>query len=111
MKRDAMGAVFQALASERRRRMLDIIKKDPGCCVNDVCAFFDESRIGVMKHLRVLEDAGLVVSRKQGRQRALFFNSVPIQMIHERWTTEFSAIWAAQLTRVKYRVENKGKAK
>jgi DNA-binding transcriptional ArsR family regulator len=107
MKSDAMDAVFRALASESRRRILDIVKDQPGCSVNHVAGFFDESRINVMKHLRVLEEAGLIHSEKQGRTRKLYFNCVPIQMIHERWTTEYSAMWAGQLTRVKYRVESK----
>jgi len=102
-----MDAVFRALASESRRRILDIVKDRPGCNVNHVAGFFDESRINVMKHLRVLEEAGLVHSEKQGRTRKLYFNCVPIQLIHERWTTEYSAMWAGRLTRVKYRVETK----
>ena len=105
-----MDAVFQALASVSRRRILDIIKERPGCSVNHVAGFFAESRINVMKHLRVLEDAGLIHSEKEGRTRKLYFNCVPIQLIHERWTTEYSALWAGRLTRVKYRVETrKGK--
>jgi DNA-binding transcriptional ArsR family regulator len=110
MESDAMDAVFQALASVSRRRILDIIKERPGCSVNHVAGFFAESRINVMKHLRVLEDAGLIHSEKEGRTRKLYFNCVPIQLIHERWTTEYSALWAGRLTRVKYRVETrKGK--
>ena len=62
-----------------------------------------------MKHLRVLEDANLIVSRKEGRTRKLFFNAVPIQLIYDRWTTEYSALWAERLTRVKYTVEAKEK--
>jgi DNA-binding transcriptional ArsR family regulator len=107
MEADAMDAVFRALASESRRRILDIVKDRPGCSVNHVAGFFDESRINVMKHLRVLEEAGLIHSEKQGRTRKLYFNCVPIQLIHERWTTEYSAMWAGRLTRVKYRVESK----
>jgi DNA-binding transcriptional ArsR family regulator len=107
MESDAMDAVFQALASESRRRILDIVKDRPGCSVKHVAAFFDASRINVMKHLRVLEEAGLIHSEKQGRTRKLYFNCVPIQLIHERWTTEYSAMWARRLTKVKYRVESK----
>ncbi len=103
-----MDAVFQALGHAHRRRMLDIVKEQPGCSVNDVCAFFDVSRIAVMKHLRVLEEADLIVSQKEGRKRKLFFNTVPIQMIYDRWTTEFSAFWAQRLVDIKYNVESKG---
>lgn len=106
MKREAMDAVFKALAHPERRQILDILKQRPGCCVNEVCVYFDSSRIAVMKHLQVLERARLIHSEKTGRERKLFFNSVPIQMIYDRWTDEFSRIWASQLTRVKYRIEN-----
>jgi DNA-binding transcriptional ArsR family regulator len=100
-----MDAVFQALAHPDRRRMLDIIKNDPGCSVESVSRFFEFSRIAVLKHLRVLERAGLIHSEKPGRTRKLYFNVVPIQMIYDRWTTDYSALWARRLTRIKYKVE------
>ena len=100
-----MNDVFQALASTSRRKILDIVKDNPGCSVNSVCEHFDMSRIAVMKHLRVLEDAELILSDKNGRTRELFFNTVPIQMIYDRWTTEFSSLWAKSLTAVKYKLE------
>jgi DNA-binding transcriptional ArsR family regulator len=106
MKHDEMDAVFAALASEPRRRILDILKKEPGCNVNRVCEFFDIGRIAVMKHLDALEGANLIVSEKVGRERLLWFNPVPIHMIHDRWTTEYSAYWAGPLARLKYRLEN-----
>ena len=100
-----MDTVFQALGNASRRRMLDIVKKTPGIAVGQLAAEFDVSRIAVMKHLAMLEQAGLLVSEKVGRLRRLYFNAVPIQLIHERWTTEYSAFWAGQLTRIKYQVE------
>ena len=107
MNGDQMDAVFAALASEPRRRVLDVLKKEPGANVNRVCEFFDDmGRIAVMKHLAVLESAQLVLSEKVGRERHLYFNPVPIHMIHDRWTTEFSAYWAGHLSRMKYRLEN-----
>lgn len=102
-----MDAVFQALANESRRRMLDIVKGKPGIGVGALASEFDVSRIAVMKHLAVLEEAGLVVSEKDGRTRRLYFNAVPIQLIHERWTTEYSAYWAGQLTHIKYMAETR----
>lgn len=102
-----MDAVFQALAHESRRRMLDIIKEEPGIGVGALASEFDVSRIAVMKHLTVLETAGLIVSEVDGRTRKLYFNVVPIQMIHDRWTTEYSAYWAGQMTRIKYLAESK----
>ena len=106
MKPDEMDAVFGALANEARRRILDILKKEPGCNVNRVCEFFGIGRVAVMKHLDVLEAASLVVSERSGRERLLYFNPVPIHLIYDRWTTEFSAYWAGRLARLKYRVEN-----
>lgn len=100
-----MDAVFQALAHESRRRMLDIVKEEPGIGVGALASTFDVSRIAVMKHLAVLEDAGLVLSEKDGRTRRLYFNAAPIQMIHDRWTTEYSAYWAGEMTRIKYLAE------
>ena len=100
-----MDAVLQALGNESRRRMLDIVKGEPGIGVGLLAARFDVSRIAVMKHLAVLEKANLVISEKDGRTRRLYFNAAPIQMIHDRWTTEYSAYWAGQLTQIKYRAE------
>jgi predicted transcriptional regulator len=100
-----MDAVFQALASESRRRMLDIVKECPGIAVGALANEFDVSRIAVMKHLRVLEQSGLLVSEKTGRTRRLYFNAVPVQMIYDRWTTEYSAYWSGNLTKLKYAAE------
>jgi predicted transcriptional regulator len=104
-----MDAVFEALTSPARRKILDIVKDRPGCGVKHVAKYFAMSRIAVMKHLRVLARAGLILSEKEGRTRKLYFNCVPIQMIYDRWTTEYSSFWASRITRVKYRVESKGK--
>lgn len=106
MSPDALDAVFFALASEPRRRLLDVLKAEPGCNVVRLTEFMPEmGRFAVMKHLAVLERAGLVISQRQGRERRLWFDPTPIQLVHERWTTEFSAYWAARLTRLKYRAE------
>lgn len=100
-----MDAVFQALAHETRRQMLDIVRNEPGIGVGALAAAFDVSRIAIMKHLTSLEQAGLIVSEKDGRMRRLYFNAAPIQMIYDRWTTEYSAYWAGRLTRIKYLAE------
>lgn len=100
-----MDKVFHALASANRRKILDVVRNDPGCSVNAVCAHFDVSRIAVMKHLTVLERAGLLISEKKGRTRSLYFNTVPIQMIYERWSSDFSALWAGKMTAFKYSLE------
>lgn len=102
-----MDRLFQALASASRREILDIVRARSGCSVMHVCKHFDVSRIAVMKHINVLEKASLVISEKEGRTRRLYFNAAPIQAIHERWTTEYSALWAGRLTEFKRRVESK----
>lgn len=104
---DDMEAVFQALAHRDRRHILDIVKNRPGCCVGDVCAHFKVSRIAVMKQLGVLEAANLIVSEKKGRQRRLYHNTAPIQMIYDRWTTEYSQFWAGKVLDVKYAIEGR----
>ena len=106
LKNDEMDAVFAALASEPRRRILDVHKKEPGANVARVCEFFAIGRIAVMKHLAALEHANLVISEKAGRERRLWFNPVPIHLIYDRWTTEFSDYWAGRLARMKVTLEN-----
>jgi DNA-binding transcriptional ArsR family regulator len=107
MKTDELDATFFALSSEFRRRILDLLKREPGSNVNRVAEFFsgEVGRFAVMKHLAVLEHGRLVVSQREGRDRLLWFDPTPIQLIHERWTTEFSAYWAARLTKLKYSAE------
>ena len=106
MKTETMNAIFLALASPHRRRMLDILIDMPGCNVNDVAKYFEMSRIAVMKHLKVLEEAELIVSEKKGRSREMFFNVAPIQAIHDRWSTEYSRFWAGRMMDIKYEAEN-----
>ncbi len=97
-----MDAVFAALANPARRKLLELIQQMPGCSVQDVAKYFDCSRIMVMKHLDSLTTAELVISRKVGRRRELFFNAVPIQMIYDRWTTEYSRFWATKALDLKF---------
>jgi DNA-binding transcriptional ArsR family regulator len=100
-----LDAVFLALASSMRRRMLDIVAASPGCTINQVAEHFDMSRVGVLKHINVLEDAGLLLSEKVGRERPLHFNPVPLQLIYERWSDRYRSFWAGRLTRLKYAIE------
>jgi DNA-binding transcriptional ArsR family regulator len=104
---ERLDAVFFALASESRRRILDLLKLEPGCNVNRVCAHLEDDigRFAVMKHLATLEAAGLVIAERSGRERLLWLDPTPIQWIHQRWTSEFSAYWAARLTRLKFSAE------
>jgi len=107
----ATDKVFQALASQPRRRIIDLVIHAPGCSVNEVAQHFKISRIAVMKHLGILVDARLIVSRKCGRTRELFFNAAPIQMIYDRWSDEYSRFWVTQAVDLKYKVEQQGPAK
>lgn len=102
-----LDATLFALSSGVRRRMLDVLKHAPGCTLTDLCTQLDADigRFAVMKHLTVLERGGLVISEREGRTRRLWFDPTPIQLIHERWTTEFSVIWASSLTQLKYAAE------
>ena len=102
-----LDATFFALSSGARRRVLDLLKAEPGCNVNRVCAAFEGElgRHAVMKHLATLERGGLLVAQREGRERRLWFDATPIQLLHERWTTEYSAFWASRLTRLKYSAE------
>lgn len=105
MKPESMDKLFQALGSAPRREILDIVRAQPGCSVMQVCKHFDVSRIAVMKHINILEQANLVISEKPGRTRQLYFNAAPIQMIYDRWTDQYSGYWAGQMTRIKYLAE------
>mgnify|MGYP001817987657 CR=1 FL=1 len=102
-----MDKLLHAIASPLRRQLMDIVRNQPGCNVNEASKSFDVSRIAVMKHLAVLEAANLIISEKQGRSRKLYFNPVPIQLIYERWTDEYSALWAGRLTDLKRTIEDK----
>ena len=102
-----MDLAFHALASRSRREMLDLVNAKPGIPVGQLASHFDVSRIAVMKHLAVLEKADLVVSRKEGRVRKLYFNAVPIRMIYERWTDEYSDRWSQFVTDLKFRAETR----
>jgi DNA-binding transcriptional ArsR family regulator len=102
---DDMAAVFDALGHPTRRRILDLLRAEPGMSVGALAERFDVGRIGVMHHLRLLENSGLVISLKEGRTRQLFHNPVPIQLIYDRWTTEYGSFWASKMADVKYAVE------
>lgn len=105
-----MDQVFHALAHETRRTILDHLRAEPGLTVGRLASFFDVSRIAIMNHLAVLEEADLVISQKAGRARKLYLNAVPLQLIYERWTNEYSSHWASKLTHIKRSAEQKAQA-
>jgi DNA-binding transcriptional ArsR family regulator len=94
----AMDEVFRALADGHRRALLDALRERDGRTLGELCDVLpDLSRFGVMKHLRVLEDAGLVVTERVGRSKLHHLNPVPIREIHDRWISNFAAPFVAGL--------------
>jgi len=100
-----MDAVFKALADSSRRKLLDRLHRRDGQTLTEMCERVSMTRFGVMKHLRVLEEAGLVVSRKEGREKLHFLNPVPIRLVHDRWVSKYRAPFAAALSDLKSRLE------
>ena len=100
-----MDAVFKALADPTRRRLLDMLYRRDGQTLGQLEGRLAMTRFGVMKHLRVLEDARLVVTRRRGREKLHFLNAVPIRQIHDRWIDKYSAPMAAMLTGLKKAIE------
>lgn len=105
MNEAELDSLFLALASATRRRILDVVWQAPGCTAGFVADHFDISRIAVLKHLNVLEQAGLLTSQRQGRERLIYMNPVPLQLVQERWSDQYAGFWASRLTRLKHAVE------
>jgi DNA-binding transcriptional ArsR family regulator len=97
--------VFRALADPTRRALLDELFEHDGQTLSALTARHDMTRIAVAKHLRLLEDAGLVVSRRRGREKLHFLNAVPIRLIHDRWVSKYTEAWAAGLTGLQAELE------
>jgi DNA-binding transcriptional ArsR family regulator/uncharacterized protein YndB with AHSA1/START domain len=97
--------VFKALADPTRRSILDELFREDGQTLHQLEAHFDMTRFGVMKHLKVLEDAGLVVTRRQGREKLHHLNPVPIRLVHDRWVSKYAEPWAAGLSGLKQELE------
>jgi len=100
-----MEAVFKALAAAPRRRLLDELFREDGQTLRALEQRLPMTRFGVMKHLRVLEQARLVVTRRRGREKLHFLNPVPIRLVHDRWVSKYAEPWASGLTGLKHRLE------
>lgn len=99
-------SVFKALADPTRRLLLDLLFERDGRTLTELESELETmTRFGVMKHLRVLEEAGLVVTRRSGREKLHFLNPVPIQLIHDRWIGKFRERRASALTELKTKLE------
>jgi DNA-binding transcriptional ArsR family regulator len=97
--------VFKALADPTRRFLLDLLFERDGRTLTELEAELNMTRFGVMKHLRVLEDARLIVARRSGRKKLHFLNPVPIRLIHDRWIDKYTEPWAATLAGLKKHLE------
>ena len=100
-----MDEVFKALADPTRRSLLDSLREDDGQSLSSLQRGPPMTRFGVMKHLKVLEEAGLVTTRRRGREKLHFLNAVPIRLIHDRWVSKYAEPWASALTGLKREIE------
>ncbi|MFL5734647.1 MAG: ArsR/SmtB family transcription factor [Chloroflexia bacterium] len=91
--------VFKAVADHHRRHLLDLLSQTDGLSLNELCAHLPMSRFGAMKHLRVLEEAGLVVTRKVGREKLHYLNPAPIQEV-TGWAEPYRRLWEERLDRL-----------
>src|SRR3954454_3964522 len=98
--------VFRALADPTRRALLDELFREDGRTLGSLEERFAMTRFGVMKHLKVLEEAGLVVTRRRGREKLHFLNPVPIRLVHDRWVSKYAEPWVAGLSELKTALES-----
>ena len=100
-----MDDVFKALADPTRRSLLDELFAQDGQTLSALEQRLPMTRFGVMKHLKVLEEANLVVTKKRGREKLHFLNPVPIRLVHDRWVSKYAEPWAAGLSELKHDLE------
>src|SRR5919107_3714453 len=100
-----MDDVFKALADPTRRSLLDELFEQDGQTLSALEQRLPMTRFGVMKHLKVLEEANLVVTKKRGREKLHFLNPVPIRLVHDRWVSKYAEPWAAGLSELKRDME------
>lgn len=100
--------VFKALADANRRKLLDLLFEQDGQTLLQLQAHLPMTRFGCMKHLQILEDAGLITTRKVGREKHHYLNPVPIQLVYERWVSKYAQPWSQALTGLKSRLEVEG---
>jgi uncharacterized protein YndB with AHSA1/START domain/DNA-binding transcriptional ArsR family regulator len=102
-----MDEVFRALADPTRRDLLDRLFAEDGQTLSALEARVPMTRFGVMKHLKVLEEASLVTTKRRGREKLHFLNPVPIRLVHDRWVSKYAEPWAAALSGLKHRLEDR----
>jgi DNA-binding transcriptional ArsR family regulator len=106
---DDLDAVWKALSDKTRRAILDLLRQGPRTTTEIVEAFPHLTRFGVMKHIDVLREAGLINTREEGRQRVNSLNAVPIRQIYERWVSRYEDFWANKLLRLRDDVQSEDK--
>ncbi len=104
---ERLDNVWKALSDPTRREILDLLRTGPKTTGELASGFPDLTRFAVMKHLGVLEDASLVIARKEGRQRWNHLNAVPLRRIYERWVSKYEDQWAGPLVNLKRSIESK----
>jgi DNA-binding transcriptional ArsR family regulator len=102
---DELGSVFKALADPTRRFLLDLLFVREGRTLTELESELSMTRFGVMKHLKVLEEAGLVVTRRSGREKLHYLNPVPIRMVHDRWIDKYTERRVTALLDLKHELE------
>ncbi|MCA9285670.1 MAG: helix-turn-helix transcriptional regulator [Phycisphaerales bacterium] len=107
MAPDDLDRIFTALAHPTRRRLLELLRETPGSTIADLARVVDLSGVGVLKHVRILEQAGLIHAQPEGRRRRLYFNVMPIQLVYDHWTDEYSRFWAGRVSDLKERLESR----
>jgi DNA-binding transcriptional ArsR family regulator len=107
VKPDDLDPVWKALSDPTRRAILDLLRQGPRTTTEIVDAFGHLTRFGIMKHIDVLREAGLIETREEGRQRVNSLNVVPIRQIYERWVGRFEELWSSHLLRIKELAENR----
>jgi len=107
MPDDDLDGVWKALSDPTRRSILDLLRQGPRTTTGIVEAFPQLSRFGVMKHIEVLREAGLIQTREESRQRINSLNVVPIRQIYERWVGRFEELWSSHLLRIKEDAEGR----
>jgi uncharacterized protein YndB with AHSA1/START domain len=100
-----VDAVFRALADPTRRSLLDELFREDGQTLSALQGRLPMTRFGVMKHLKQLEEAGLVVTKRRGREKLHFLNPVPIRLVHDRWVSKYAEPWTAALSGLKNKLE------
>lgn len=104
-----LDIVFKALSEPTRRKIINLVNIKPGISIGELSDEFEISRFGIRKHLLVLIDANLIIEKWERPSKKLYLNSIPIQLIYDRWLSEYSKKWASKITVLKHQLESENK--